>query len=105
MVPTPHFAQEQDPADWCGVIAILFLALLWWRLGIPSRIYFDEIHYVTAARHLNEGVRFNPEHPVLGKTIIAAAIRWLGDTPCTGAFLRRFPARSVFTRWAGWSGS
>ncbi len=81
MLAAPRFTQEQDPADWCAVIAILFLALLWWRLGIPSQIYFDEIHYVTAARHQNEGVRFNPEHPVLGKSIIAAAIRWLGDAP------------------------
>ncbi|MFN5780609.1 MAG: phospholipid carrier-dependent glycosyltransferase [Novosphingobium sp.] len=81
MVAAPRFTTEQDPADWCAVIAIFFLALLWWRLGIPSQIYFDEVHYITAARHQNEGVRFNPEHPVLGKTIIAAAIRWLGDTP------------------------
>lgn len=81
MAAAPRFTSEQDPVDWCGAIAILFLALLWWRLGIPSQIYFDEIHYVTAARHYIDGERFNPEHPILGKTIIAAAIRWLGDEP------------------------
>jgi dolichyl-phosphate-mannose--protein O-mannosyl transferase len=72
---------DKDPWDWCAVLATAFLALAWWRLGIPSQIYFDEIHYVPAARKLIEGVRVNAEHPMLGKTIIAAAIRWLGDTP------------------------
>lgn len=72
---------ERDPADWSAVIAVFFLALVWWRLGIPSRIYFDEVHYVTAARHLLDGTRFNPEHPMLGKTVLAAAIAWLGDKP------------------------
>ncbi|MFM2302111.1 MAG: hypothetical protein RLZZ84_1847 [Pseudomonadota bacterium] len=72
---------EQDPADWCAVIAVCFLALAWWRLGIPSQLYFDEVHYVPAARKLLEGVRANPEHPLLGKEAIAAAIRWLGDKP------------------------
>lgn len=72
---------ERDPADWSAVIAVFFLALVWWRLGIPSRIYFDEVHYVTAARHLLDGTRFNPEHPMLGKTVLAASIAWLGDKP------------------------
>ena len=76
-----RFTTEQDPADWCGVIAILFLTLVWWRLGIPGEIYFDEVHYVNAARKLNQGLRVNAEHPMLGKTIIAAALRWLGDAP------------------------
>ncbi|MEN9683051.1 MAG: hypothetical protein RLZZ427_802, partial [Pseudomonadota bacterium] len=76
-----RFTHEQDPADWCGVIAVFFLALAWWRLGIPSQLYFDEVHYVPAARKLLDGVRANPEHPLLGKEVIAAAIRWLGDKP------------------------
>ena len=77
----PRFTSEKDPADWCGVIAVFFLSLVWWRLGIPDQIYFDEVHYVGAARKLNEGVRANAEHPMFGKTVIAAAIRWLGDQP------------------------
>ena len=78
---SPRFTTQQDPAEWCAAIALFFLALVWWRLGIPSEIYFDEIHYVKAARKLNEGLRANPEHPLLGKTILAAALRWLGDKP------------------------
>ena len=76
-----RFTSEHDPADWCGVLAVLFLTLCWWRLGIPSEIYFDEIHYVNAARKFNEGLRYNAEHPMFGKAVLAAAIRWLGDTP------------------------
>ena len=77
----PRFTTEQDPAEWCAVIAVFFLSLVWWRLGIPDQIYFDEVHYVKAARKLNEGLRANAEHPMFGKTVIAAAIRWLGDYP------------------------
>lgn len=75
------FTTERDPWDWCAVIAVFFLSLCWWRMGIPSDIYFDEVHYVKAARLLIEGQRFNPEHPMFGKTVIAASIRLLGDSP------------------------
>ncbi len=73
----------KDPADWCAVWAAFFLALVWWRLGTPSLIYFDEVHYVPAARKLLVGVRVNAEHPMLGKEIIAAAISLLGDRALT----------------------
>ncbi|MBS0475429.1 MAG: phospholipid carrier-dependent glycosyltransferase, partial [Proteobacteria bacterium] len=76
-----RFTSDRDPWDWCAVLAMAFLALAWWRLNIPSKIYFDEIHYVTAARKMLDGARVNAEHPMLGKAIIAAAIRWLGDSP------------------------
>lgn len=75
------FTKDEDPADWCAVLATFFLALAWWRLGIPGKIYFDEVHYVPAARKLLELTRANPEHPMLGKEIIAAAIALLGDKP------------------------
>lgn len=75
----PAQPREKDPLDWTAVIAVLFLALVWHRLGIPSQIYFDEVHYVLAARKLLEWKSANPEHPMLGKEIIAAAIRLLGD--------------------------
>ncbi len=75
------FTQDKDPADWCAVIAVMFLALVWHRLGIPTRIYFDELHYVPAARAMLAGISANPEHPLLGKEMIAAAIWALGDRP------------------------
>lgn len=73
--------REKDPLDSTAIIAVFFLALAWHRLGIPSKIYFDEIHYVIAARKLLEWQSANPEHPLLGKGIIAAAITLLGDRP------------------------
>ena len=74
-------SREKDPLVWCALLAMLFLALCWHRLGIPSKIYFDEIHYVLSARKLLELKTNNPEHPLLGKEIIAAAIALLGDRP------------------------
>ena len=75
------FSQDRDPIVWCAGIALLFLALVWHRLAIPSKIYFDEIHYVVAARKMLLWTSHNPEHPMLGKEAIAAAIWLLGDRP------------------------
>ncbi|GGC35715.1 dolichyl-phosphate-mannose--protein mannosyltransferase [Novosphingobium marinum] len=72
---------EQDPLPWCIVIALAFLALAWHRLGIPTRIYFDEVHYIRAARKLLEMTRANAEHPMVGKELIAGAMVFLGDKP------------------------
>lgn len=72
---------DRDPTGWCALIALGFLALAAIRLGIPTRLYFDEVHYVPAARKLLELVRANPEHPMLGKEIIAASLAALGDEP------------------------
>ncbi|MCB2060421.1 MAG: phospholipid carrier-dependent glycosyltransferase [Novosphingobium sp.] len=74
-------APQRDPIGWSAVIALAFLALVWHRLGIPSQIYFDEVHYVKAARLLLEERRVNVEHPMVAKEIIAAAIALLGDRP------------------------
>lgn len=62
-------------------MALAFLALCWHRLGIPSKMYFDEVHYVPAARKLLDLVRANPEHPLLGKEAIGTAIALFGDRP------------------------
>ncbi len=77
----PRHHAEPDPIAWCAAIAVLFLALIWHRLGIPTKIYFDEVHYVAAARKLIELKSANPEHPLVGKELIAGAIMLLGDKP------------------------
>ena len=89
--PAPYDpAAQRDPWAWCALIALAFLALLWLRLGIPSRIYFDEVHYVKAAKVLLTMQKpINPEHPLVGKEILAAGIRLFGDTP---QGWRTFPA-------------
>ena len=51
----------------------------------PEKFYFDEVHYVPAARQMLEPVMrepiLNPMHPPLAKQLIALSIRSLGDGP------------------------
>lgn len=56
-------------------------------LGIttPDKLYFDEVHYVPAARQMLLPViqepMLNPMHPPLAKEIIALSIKAFGDRP------------------------
>ncbi|MEM7702957.1 MAG: phospholipid carrier-dependent glycosyltransferase [Pseudomonadota bacterium] len=78
---------DADPWLWCLVLPILFGMLASIRLTIPSSPYFDEVHYLPAARELLKigaegGAKLlNPEHPMLGKEFIALGIALFGDTP------------------------
>jgi len=77
-----HPASHRDPVGWSGIIAFGFLALGLYRLGIPTRFYFDEVHYVPAARILREFSHLtNQEHPLIGKELIALGITLFGDNP------------------------
>jgi dolichyl-phosphate-mannose-protein mannosyltransferase len=70
------------------VAAIIFVvshfALL---VGVttPEKFYFDEVHYVPAARQMLEPVlpspMLNPMHPPLAKQLIALSIGAFGDVP------------------------
>lgn len=74
--------RPRDPLGWCVALAAAFWLLMVWNLGIPSKPYFDEVHYLPAARELLElGSYANKEHPLLGKALIAAGIALFGDTP------------------------
>lgn len=74
--------QPIDPIRWCAALAVAFWALVLWNLAIPSQPYFDEIHYLPAARDLLELSTFsNREHPLFGKEMIAFGIALLGDNP------------------------
>ena len=73
-------AVSRDPLAWCWLLTAAFLALALHRLAIPSTPYFDEIHYLPAARNLLALSEVkNPEHPLLGKELIAASMWLLGD--------------------------
>ena len=75
-------AVSRDPLAWCWLLTAAFLALVLHRLAIPSKPYFDEIHYLPAARNLLALSEVkNPEHPLLGKELIALSIWALGDNP------------------------
>ena len=72
----------RDPLAWNVAIALGFLALLAIRLTIPSKPFFDEVHYVPAARVLMAlDHPVNVEHPLLGKELIALGMRLFGDVP------------------------
>ncbi|MDP1869969.1 MAG: phospholipid carrier-dependent glycosyltransferase [Bradyrhizobium sp.] len=66
------------------IFIVAHLALL---VGIttPEKFYFDEVHYVPAARQMLEPVMpspmLNPMHPPLAKQLIAVSIRIFGDEP------------------------
>lgn len=78
---TPSTPRDRDPLLYQALIALAFAGLVFLHLGIPSRLYFDEVHYVPAARALWLGLPANPEHPLLAKEAIALAIALAGDHP------------------------
>ena len=68
-------------------IVIFFAAHFALLAGVttPEKFYFDEVHYVPAARQMLEPVMpspvLNPMHPPLAKQLIALSIRTFGDGP------------------------
>jgi dolichyl-phosphate-mannose--protein O-mannosyl transferase len=54
-------------------------------IAIPDKFYFDEVHYVPAARQMlsadKSAPQLNPMHPPLAKQLIALSIDVFGDTP------------------------
>jgi len=78
----PGRHHPRDPVGWTTTIALAFLGLCLVRLTIPTKPYFDEVHYLPAARALLNLSHFaNPEHPPLGKELIALGIALFGDRP------------------------
>ncbi|HEX8387416.1 MAG TPA: dolichyl-phosphate-mannose--protein mannosyltransferase, partial [Sphingomonas sp.] len=67
-----------------GFAQILFA----FRLGVPTKLMFDEVHYVPAARALLAlSHPVNTEHPLLGKELIALGIALFGDGAIGWRFL------------------
>lgn len=86
----PAKAIPRDPLGWCIALTLVFWALLLVRLTIPTKPYFDEVHYLPAAReYWLLGSFVNREHPLLGKELIALGIQMFGDRPLGW---RSFPA-------------
>ena len=73
--------QDRDPIVPSAGLALLFLVLALHRIAIPTIPYFDETHYVPAARKLLELIRVNREHPMFAKEVLAGSITLLGDRP------------------------
>ncbi|PKP93470.1 MAG: dolichyl-phosphate-mannose--protein mannosyltransferase [Alphaproteobacteria bacterium HGW-Alphaproteobacteria-16] len=65
-------------------LLIALAALILFSVGLhrPGVLLFDEVHYVTAARVLIDlSHPVNPEHPLLGKSLIALGMLIFGDNP------------------------
>ncbi len=64
-------------------IVVIAATLRFAGLGVPSRLYFDEVYYANDARSMLEtGVEVDrPAHPPLGKWLIAAGIALFGFEP------------------------
>ncbi|MBD2841399.1 phospholipid carrier-dependent glycosyltransferase [Erythrobacter rubeus] len=82
-LPPEH---PRDPWGWCVAISLGFAALGAIRLTIPGAPYFDEVHYLPAAREIlaiwGDGGRYiNREHPLLAKELIAVGMAIFGDNP------------------------
>lgn len=75
-------AHPRDPILLHGVVALVFLLACLVRLGTPTTPFFDEVHYLPAARAVLElQWATNIEHPPLAKQIMALGIALFGDEP------------------------
>jgi dolichyl-phosphate-mannose--protein O-mannosyl transferase len=85
--PTFPPPRPRDPIAWIAAATGIFALLAGWRLAIPSEPYFDEVHYLPAAREIlslftqGHGAYPNREHPLFAKTLIALGMAVFGDTP------------------------
>jgi dolichyl-phosphate-mannose-protein mannosyltransferase len=74
---------------WNAIIALIifFVAHFALLVGVttPDKFYFDEVHYVPAARQMlapaTSAPVLNPMHPPLAKQLIALSIQGFGDIP------------------------
>src|SRR4029077_5584031 len=82
--PVPDLSVVRTVVFAAIIFVIAHFAML---VGVttPEKFYFDEVHYVPAARQMLEPVMrepiLNPMHPPLAKQFIALSIRSLGDGP------------------------
>jgi dolichyl-phosphate-mannose-protein mannosyltransferase len=88
LVPKSPSVPAHSPARFAITAAIIFIATHFALLiGVttPDKFYFDEVHYVPAARQMLTPAMsapvLNPMHPPLAKQLIALSIQSLGDIP------------------------
>ncbi|WGS19583.1 MULTISPECIES: phospholipid carrier-dependent glycosyltransferase [unclassified Bradyrhizobium] len=88
IVSESHSVPRRSAARTAIIAAAIFAvaqAVLLLGITTPDKLYFDEVHYVPAARQMllpdiQEPI-LNPMHPPLAKEIIALSIKVLGDGP------------------------
>jgi dolichyl-phosphate-mannose--protein O-mannosyl transferase len=73
---------DWTPLQWLILLLIGAETLFLVNLQHPLQMFFDETHYVPAARDLMNGVRYgNIEHPLAAKTLIGLSMLLFGDAP------------------------
>src|ERR1017187_5845948 len=83
----PSVANNSTARNAVIAVIIFFVAHFALLIGVttPEKFYFDEVHYVPAARQMLEPVMstpvLNPMHPPLAKQLMALSIRAFGDVP------------------------
>jgi dolichyl-phosphate-mannose--protein O-mannosyl transferase len=81
--PTPRFEWRSAGAGFIVFVLGYFVLLI--GIDTPDHPYFDETHYVPAARQLLQThfavPTLNLEHPPLAKELMALSIRLFGDNP------------------------
>ena len=85
----PITFRSPQPVIRTGITAAIIFVLAHFAMLIgvttPEKFYFDEVHYVPAARQMLEPVMpepmLNPMHPPLAKQFIALSIHSFGDGP------------------------
>lgn len=87
-VPESLSVPENSAARHALIAVIIFFAAHFALLAgvtTPEKFYFDEVHYVPAARQMLAPVMptpmLNPMHPPLAKQLIALSIHTFGDAP------------------------
>jgi len=75
------WSRHSDPIAWCAFIALAYFFIALHGIGLPTELYFDEHHYVPAARKLLLEIPANREHPLFAKEVIALSIAMFGDQP------------------------
>ncbi len=87
--------ERRDP--W--ILFALGVILLLWNIDFPSKLNFDEFHYIPAAKNfLALSSNSNWEHPPLAKILIAIGIGIFGDQPLG------WRASAVLAGAATWAG-
>jgi len=77
-------AIAESPWQTALLLGFAALILFGFNLGIPSKLVFDETHYVPAARALIElNTPRNIEHPLVAKELIAFGMLVFGDNSFT----------------------